>query len=418
MFSNRKKFNTEILDFFSGAILRSISILSRFLLIFILIKKLSLIEFSNFGLISVSVTYLIYLFGYELHNYTSKELIKTNVKRWGFILFNRLYFSLISFFILFILLIFLNKYFIFFSNIYLVLWIILFEHLINEINRIFYVNGNYRKFLIFDFLRKSLFPIIVIIFIYLFDYKINLDFVLKVWLLSNILSASLSFYALIKINFKITRKDFYLNFNFLLSGIKESTPLLISLIIGNFFFIADRYFLKFFFNEIILSSYIFFIAISLLPLSIVDGTVITKYLRSFLINSNKNITKFKLNVSKSLKLILFIIILFDFTSILLIDEVIQFTGKQILSKYLFIFYFLLMLGNLICINKLIEISLYALNQNIYILKSNILLITTFLIFSISSIVQKSNIEIFLIGLLLSFIFSIIYKSFIMYKKIN
>ena len=35
MYSNHKKFNTEILDFFSGAILRSISILSRFLLRFI-----------------------------------------------------------------------------------------------------------------------------------------------------------------------------------------------------------------------------------------------------------------------------------------------------------------------------------------------------------------------------------------------
>ena len=117
MFSNNKKFNNEIFDFFSGTLLRSISILSRFLLIFILINKLSLIEFSNFGLISVSVTYLVYLFGYELHNYTSKELIKTNVKRWSFILFNRLYFSLISFFILFISLFFLNKYLVFFKKI-------------------------------------------------------------------------------------------------------------------------------------------------------------------------------------------------------------------------------------------------------------------------------------------------------------
>lgn len=418
MFSNNKKFNNEIFDFFSGTLLRSISILFRFLLIFILINKLSLIEFSNFGLISVSVTYLVYLFGYELHNYTSKELIKTNVKRWGFILFNRLYFSLISFFILFISLFFLNKYLVFFENIYIFILIILFEHLITEINRVFYIIGNYRKFLIFDFVRKSLFPFIIIIFIYLFKYKIDLDFVIKVWLLSNIVSMSLSFFYLIKMNFKISGNDFFLNINFLLSGIKESTPLLISIIIGNFVFIADRYFLKIFFDEFILSSYMFFIAISLLPLSIVDGTVVTKHLRSFLINSNKNISKFKLNFLKSLKLTLLIIFFFDFTSIILIDEIIQFTGKKILSEYIFIFHFLIIMGNLVCINKILEISLYALNLNLYILKSNILLIIIFFISSFFSIVQKNNIEIFLIGLLISFIFSIIYKFVFIYKKIN
>tara|TARA_Y100000389_G_C17468464_1_gene527976 strand:+ start:3194 stop:4450 length:1257 start_codon:yes stop_codon:yes gene_type:complete len=418
MFSNNKKFNNEIFDFFSGTLLRSISILSRFLLIFILINKLSLIEFSNFGLISVSVTYLVYLFGYELHNYTSKELIKTNVKRWSFILFNRLYFSLISFFILFISLFFLNKYLVFFENIYIFILIILFEHLITEINRVFYIIGNYRKFLIFDFVRKSLFPFIIIIFIYLFKYKIDLDFVIKVWLLSNIVSMSLSFFYLIKMNFKISGNDFFFNINFLLSGIKESTPLLISIIIGNFVFIADRYFLKIFFDEFILSSYMFFIAISLLPLSIVDGTVVTKHLRSFLINSNKNISKFKLNFLKSLKLTLLIIFFFDFTSIILIDEIIQFTGKKILSEYIFIFHFLIIMGNLVCINKILEMSLYALNLNLYILKSNILLIIIFFISSFFSIVQKNNIEIFLIGLLISFIFSIIYKFVFIYKKIN
>ena len=418
MFSNNKKFNNEIFDFFSGTLLRSISILSRFLLIFILINKLSLIEFSNFGLISVSVTYLVYLFGYELHNYTSKELIKTNVKRWSFILFNRLYFSLISFFILFISLFFLNKYLVFFENIYIFILIILFEHLITEINRVFYIIGNYRKFLIFDFVRKSLFPFTIIIFIYLFKYKIDLDFVIKVWLLSNIVSMSLSFFYLIKMNFKISGNDFFFNINFLLSGIKESTPLLISIIIGNFVFIADRYFLKIFFDEFILSSYMFFIAISLLPLSIVDGTVVTKHLRSFLINSNKNISKFKLNFLKSLKLTLLIIFFFDFTSIILIDEIIQFTGKKILSEYIFIFHFLIIMGNLVCINKILEISLYALNLNLYILKSNILLIIIFFISSFFSIVQKNNIEIFLIGLLISFIFSIIYKFVFIYKKIN
>jgi hypothetical protein len=219
-------------------------------------------------------------------------------------------------------------------------------------------------------------------------------------------------------NFKISGNDFFFNINFLLSGIKESTPLLISIIIGNFVFIADRYFLKIFFDEFILSSYMFFIAISLIPLSIVDGTVITKHLRSFLINSNKNISKFKLNFLKSLKLTLLIIFFFDFTSIILIDEIIQFTGKKILSKYIFIFHFLIIMGNLVCINKILEISLYALNLNLHILKSNILLIIIFFISSFFSIVQKNNIEIFLIGLLISFIFSIIYKFVFIYKKIN
>ena len=171
----------------------------------------------------------------------------------------------------------------------------------------------------------------------------------------------------------------------------------------------------------------FFIAISLLPLSIVDGTVVTKHLRSFLINSNKNISKFnsnkniskfKLNFLKSLKLTLLIIFFFDFTSIILIDEIIQFTGKKILSEYIFIFHFLIIMGNLVCINKILEISLYALNLNLYILKSNILLIIIFFISSFFSIVQKNNIEIFLIGLLISFIFSIIYKFVFIYKKIN
>jgi O-antigen/teichoic acid export membrane protein len=413
-----KNLKNKLLEFFSGTILRVLSIISRFVLVLILLNKLSLYEFGQFGLITVSATYLIYLFGFEFHNYTSKELLKHKIQKWGFIFINRIYFSIITFSILLFLLIFLNKYFLInLNNIYLIFFIIFFEHILTESNRVFYIKGDYITYVWLDFLRKSLLPIIILA-IYLVDYKINLDLILNVWFFSLMFSFITSFYFLNKIKFKISKKDYFINIKFLIKGVKKSTFLLISLLIGNLVFIVDRYFLNFLYDEIILSSYIFFIAISLLPLSITDSAVITRYFRVLLLNSKKNIIKFKLNFLEALKVTIFIILSFDILCFFTIEKLIVITGKEILLDNMYIFYFLIIIGNVICINKLFDLCLYSLGKNFNILKSNILLVVSFLITMMLTSIYNNVISVFLYGFLFSALISLIYKTKNILKNIN
>jgi len=417
MITLNNNIKNKVLDFFSGTILRILSIISRLMLVMILLNKLSLYEFGQFGLITVTATYIIFFFGFELHNYTSKELLKYKIQKWGFIFINRLYFSIATFSILFFLIIFLNKYFVLiFNDINLIFFIIFFEHITTESNRVFYIKGDYSTYVILDFLRKSLLPFVIIV-LYLIDYKINLELVLKVWFFSILFCSTISFYFLNKIKFKISKKDYFINIKFLLKGVKKSAFLLISLLISSLVFVIDRYFIKIFYDEIILSSYIFFIAISFVPLSITDSAVITKYFRVLLLNSKKNIIKFKLNFFEALKVTIFIILSFDIICFLTIDKLIVISGKEILLENIYIFYFLIVIGNLICINKLLELCLYSLSKNLNILKSNILLVIFFLISMTFTLLYENDINIFLFGFLFSALISLIYKIKNVYKNI-
>ena len=407
----------KVLDFFSGTILRIFSIISRLMLVMILLNKLTLYEFGQFGLITVTAAYFIIFCGFELHNYTSKELLRYKIQKWGFIFINRLYFSIATFSIFFFLIIFFNKSFALnLNDIYLIFFIIFFEHILMEINRVFYIKGDYSRYILLDFLRKSLLPFVIMI-LYLIDYKINLELVLKVWFFSTLLNFIISFYFLNKIEFKMSKKDYFINIKFLLKGVKKSAFLLISLLMSTLVFVIDRYFIKIFYDDIILSSYIFFIAISLVPLSITDSAVITKYFRVLLLNSKKNIIKFKLNFFEALKITIFIILSFDLICFFTIDKLIIISGKEIILENIHFLYFLLGIGNLICINKLLELCLYSFDKNFNILKSNIFLVMLFLITIIFTSFYNYDINVFLSGFLFSSLISLIYKIKCVFKNL-
>ena len=285
-----------------------------------------------------------------------------------------------------------------------------------EINRVFYIKGDYSRYILLDFLRKSLLPFVIMI-LYLIDYKINLELVLKVWFFSTLLNFIISFYFLNKIEFKMSKKDYFINIKFLLKGVKKSAFLLISLLMSTLVFVIDRYFIKIFYDDIILSSYIFFIAISLVPLSITDSAVITKYFRVLLLNSKKNIIKFKLNFFEALKITIFIILSFDLICFFTIDKLIIISGKEIILENIHFLYFLLGIGNLICINKLLELCLYSFDKNFNILKSNIFLVMLFLITIIFTSFYNYDINVFLSGFLFSSLISLIYKIKCVFKNL-
>lgn len=419
------KFNHLFLKQFisssTSLIFRGFSILIRFVFLIIVLKNLNITEYGELGIITVSSTYLIYIFGFELHNFISKEIVRNKDKKKPNIIFNRFFFSLISFTFLFILIYYFDLYIkLFIFNIYLFFIITFLEHLLIEINRLFYIYKNHNYFITLDFLRKSTCPLFIIV-INILDYNHwDLEFLLKVWVYSLLFCLMVSLFLFIK-RIKISFKIVFIDIKFILLSITKSYHLLFSLLIGNSIFIIDKYFIKINLDEVILGSYIFFIGISLLPLYFIDGAVFTKYFSKLIEISNKRIEFFNKRFVNALKMAISIIIIFDIFIFFGIKTIIYITQKYIFLDYLNIFYITLVIGNFYCFKKLSEFYLYALNNETKIFVSNTIMILIFLVLIILNIFMlKKAIYFFLGSILFCIIISIIIniKQIIKLNKLN
>ena len=381
-----------------NALLRLFSLFFIFFLIIVLTKYLSIKDYGQFGVISVTIIWIYQIFGLEFHNYTSRILANLNFKKWSYILINTTYLSLISFCILFFLILFFYEYISFyFSNIFLVFLIIIFEFFLVEIIRLYYVIGDTNKFNFFEFLRRSLLPIFIFVQV-LFEVKLDLEIILFNWIITQIITLILVILSLKKFKFNFKYSDFKIKKNFIFNGLKVALNYLVSLVFINTFFVIDRYIIKYNFDLKFLAAYILFISISLVPENLSHGLILSKHFKSLIKKSKKYFQFRELFIVVFLKVILLLLI-FDFFFIILIDDIINFTGKYIFLKYINLSYYVLLIGNLFTIKKALDYGLHALKKDKEILFSNSILTLSFILlmfFNIDKINEK--LFLFLIGI--------------------
>lgn len=388
---------------------RLFSYFSRFLLIFIIINKLDIKEFSQYGLISATVIWLYQIFGLEFHQYTSRILTKLNYNRWGQILINSFYLYLLSFSFLGLSLIFLKNYIsLYFDFILLIFLITFFELLLIELIRIHYISGNSNKYNLLEFSRRSSLLILLIIQL-LFNVEINLKIIIYDWLIILIFNLFLCLNSIKKYNILISANDLKLDKLFLKKGIKISSFYFISLIFSNSIFTLDRYLINFNFDSKFLAAYILFISICLVPENLITGLFFSKYFNQ-LVKASNNLKKFKKLFSQVFLKIIILLIIFDILFVLTIEKIIDITGKKILLEYINLSFFVLIIGNLVSIRRFFDFTFHAKSLDNLILKSNIILFITFIILNYF-FYQFFNEIFFLITIILSFLISIIFYLF-------
>lgn len=207
---------------FLNLLIRSVSIFSRFILIFFLGKYFSLEELGTYGLFYTSISLGILVIGLDFYNYSNRELIYVSDDQKIGILINQVLFHSIGYIIVLLPFTLLFQYEILPWKYLLIFYgILISDHLSQELYRIYTILSFPIFANILLFLRNGIWVLLLLIFFYGAGInKHSLDWVFKFWLggsVSSVVVGCIHLFYTFRSKNKIN-----INFSWILKGIKVS----------------------------------------------------------------------------------------------------------------------------------------------------------------------------------------------------
>ncbi|ENJ2863929.1 hypothetical protein AB0530_000850 [Vibrio parahaemolyticus] len=233
---------------------RIFGMLSKMSLIFILAKIAPGEIVVWYGTFTVVINYLLYVVGMDIYNFANREYIvsgdSTGIIRKQFSFYYCQYFV---FFILFL----------FVSGVYsqlnfIILFILISEHLCSELFRIFIFKGKQVK-ASFIYFVKSFSILIFILSYYFYFQSINISFIELSWFMSNLLTIFLYFIYSNSLLKSIIKLEFCKEW--FVRALKFSFPFLLSALCSKAIFTFDRVLVKSFLDVEVASMYILVVSI-------------------------------------------------------------------------------------------------------------------------------------------------------------
>ncbi|TXH71049.1 MAG: hypothetical protein E6Q83_02235 [Thiothrix sp.] len=389
-------------------ILRSLTLVSKLVLIFILAHFFAASEVGVYGLISTSIGYMLYLVGLEFYIYTNRKIITSRPYMYGAILKNQFALYIINY----ILIISILTPIVFYKKLmpldiyFWIIMILFFEHWAQEFNRLLISLSKQIIASQILFIRSGLWILISIPFIIASERYRNIDFILFLWLLGSIIACLI---ALLKLGKEITYWPKGIKWSFIRAGIIISLPFVVSTLATRALFTIDKYWFNFLTNLELLGVYTFFTSISISLTSFLDAAVFS-FLYPMLIKAKTSSEQFRKMMSKMIKQTLLLIIVFVIIALSTIEFVLSLIDNKIYLNNQWMFGWTLMASIIFSLGFIPQYGLYALEEDKYIILSSLLGFTLFLITTYIFSFYRPDLAVLLgvnIGLLSSAIFKVV-----------
>lgn len=240
--------------------LRGITIALRFLFIIGLSKYYSTEDLGIYGLFTTTVTIVIFFLGFDFYAYAHREILKVDKYQQPNFLYNSLIFFLLTYVIVLP-----SCLFFFFFNILplkYIVWfylILVFEHLSQELFRLYVLFGNqvFANFLLF--VRMSSWTIIVFAVWAANDLtELRLNYVFALWMLGSFISVGLGFIGILKRYGGGSKNSFYIDKKWIREGVPIAVKFLIGTLAYKLIEFSDRYFIDYFLDRKAVGVYTFY----------------------------------------------------------------------------------------------------------------------------------------------------------------
>jgi O-antigen/teichoic acid export membrane protein len=389
--------------------LRGVTLVSKFLLIFLLARFLEPSEVGLYGLVAVTIGYSLFLLGFDFYTYTTREIIKHDKSQWGGFLKNQSSFAALLY-LMFLPMLTL----VFWQNLlpwYLASWffvLVVLEHINQELGRLLVAIFRPLTASVVLFLRSGLWAVVVSLMMIIEDDARSLVTVLQAWSIGGLLAVLLGVFTLWQM--KIGGWHQKVNWGWIRQGIRISLPFLMATLAIRGVYTLDRYWFEALAGLELLAAYVLFIGMCNALVSFLDSGVFAfiypAMVRSWHEQSPEN---FKLQFYRLLTNTLVFTGVFVVSAIMILPYLLSWLNRPVYSDSAYLFDWILLSTALFALSMVPHYALYAQGRDWNIISSHI---GAFLIFIPLSwgISQFNTILAIPVALCITFAIVLLWKS--------
>lgn len=339
--------------------LRGTTLASKFLLIFFLAKFLEPKELGLYGLLTVTISYALYLLGFDFYTFTTREILKRERHEWGGLLKNQ---GALSATLYIIVLPLLSLVFIegllpwSIAGWFFVLLVL--EHLTQELSRLLIAISEQLLASIMLFMRSGVWAVFVTALMYFRSDMRDLNIVLGSWTLGSFIALLLAIYRFKKLQMSGWHKK--IDWLWISTGLKVAIPLLIATLALRGLLTIDRYWFADLVNLEVLGAYVLFMGFSNALLSFLDAGVFA-FIYPALISAhhNKDATNFRLKLRALLWQTVILCVAFSVIALAIIAPLLTWLNKPLYLENEKLFPWTLLITSLSALGMIPHYALYA-----------------------------------------------------------
>ncbi|WP_213663079.1 lipopolysaccharide biosynthesis protein [Stutzerimonas stutzeri] len=340
-------------------LLRSGTLLCKFLLVFFLARFLPPEDLGVFGLIVAAIGYSFFLIGFEFYTYSSRELLGVDKGKWLPIIRDQWIFFAISYSLFAPLA--LLAFGVYFSSWKYVEWflvLLLLEHTAQELNRLLVVMNEQFMASFVLFLRNGAWAIVAILLMSYVEGARRLDVVFLSWSIGAVAACVLGMSKILQLD-KSTW-DRKVDWRWIFRGVKIAFPLLIASLAVRGLFTFDRYWVEAAAGLDILGAYVLFIGIAFSIVSFLDAGVIAfLYPRIVFAAKERNEQRFEKNMKELAITLVLATAAMTALSLLFSPFVLGWIGKDVYIDNLYLLKWLLLAVAIYAASLVPHVGLYA-----------------------------------------------------------
>jgi O-antigen/teichoic acid export membrane protein len=351
--------------------LRGMTLASKFLLIFFLARFLEPAELGVYGLLTATISYALYLLGFDFYTFTTREILKCSRNEWGGLLKDQGALSLVLYaiFLPLLSLVFIKG---------LLPWhvagwffvLLVLEHLTQELGRLLIAISEQLLASAVLFLRSGIWAVAVTALMFVTPEARSLDVIMGAWTAGGILALLLGVYRLNRLGIAGWRKE--IDWNWIWKGLKVAIPLLLATLAIRGVFTLDKYWFGSLAGLDVLGAYVLYIGICNALMSFLDAGVFAFIYPGLISAYNKqDSAAFRHGLRKMLIQTLVLTAAFSLIAIVLIDPLLNWLDQPLYLEHKNLFQWLLLATLLYAVGMVPHFALYAQGQDRPIIHSHI-----------------------------------------------
>lgn len=394
--------------------LRGSTLVSKFLLVFLLARFLEPAEVGMYGLLTVTISYALYFLGLDFYIFTTREILKARPENRGQLVKSQVGLSLLLY------MVFLPLSMGLFAFGLLPWWLapwflglVILEHINQELNRLLVAINHQLIASWVLFFRAGAWALGVVALMALDSRQRSLEVVMLAWLMGGAMAVGLGVFAVTRTGMGGWHRK--IDWAWVKRGLITAIPMLVGTLALRGVYTVDRYWFEALVGLDVLGAYVLFIGMCAALLSFMDAAVFT-FLYPALIaaHADQNAGEFKAKLRQLTIQTMAFTVIFATVAWVAIGPILEWLGRSVYMENQFLFGWLLLGISLFVLSMVPHYALYALGHDKPIIMSHM---TGFLVFVISTWLwgQTTTLLAVPLGLVSTFAYILAIKSWHFYR---